>query len=390
MNNKEYSLPDGWRWVKLGEICQINPKRPPLNKVDNSLTTFVPMSAIDEFLGIIKRPEQKPFVDVKKGYTYFAEDDVLFAKITPCMENGKHAIARKLISGIGFGSTEFHIIRPNEQIIAEWIWYFLRQPTILKTAKNFFTGSVGQQRIPDSFLKILEVPLPPLPEQKRIAAILNEQMAAVEKARASAESQLQFTDKLTTAYLRDSLNAGPKQQKLDDCLVEIKKGVGEKWRRYRVIGATRSGAALAKEEVGKQPERYKLVEPGTIFYNPMRINIGSIGMLDEGDEPGITSPDYVVFKTRTGKLHPRWFYYWLRSPYGEAFIKTMARGAVRERMLFNRLASASIELPSWDIQCETAEKLRKARNMRQGIAEFLEIISRLPAKLLYRAFSGDI
>jgi len=69
--------------------------------------------------------------------------------------------------------------------------------------------------------------------------------------------------------------------------------------------------APAKEPVGKDPTRYKLVEPGTIFYNPMRILLGSVAMIDEGDAPGITSPDYVVFTTRPGTLHPRWFYYWL-------------------------------------------------------------------------------
>ena len=81
--------------------------------------------------------------------------------------------------------------------------------------------------------------------------------------------------------------------RLGDALIEVSTGVGTEWKRYRVIGATRNGAAPAKEKVGKSPDRYKLVEPGTIFYNPMRILIGSIAMLDEGQEPGITSPDYV-------------------------------------------------------------------------------------------------
>jgi len=115
-----------------------------------------------------------------------------------------------------------------------------------------------------------------------------------------------------------------------------------------MVGATRGGLAPAKEGIGKNPERYKLVEPGTIFYNPMRILLGSIALLDEGHPPGITSPDYVAFRTRSGMVHPRWFYYWLRSEDGEAFIRTLARGAVRERMLFRRLAEAEIEMPAYD------------------------------------------
>jgi type I restriction enzyme S subunit len=85
---------------------------------------------------------------------------------------------------------------------------------------------------------------------------------------------------------------------LSDALVEVASGVGPAWSQHRVLGATRDGLALAKEPVGKAPERYKLVEPGTIFYNPMHIMIGSIAMLDDGEEPGITSPDYVVVRPR--------------------------------------------------------------------------------------------
>ena len=104
--------------------------------------------------------------------------------------------------------------------------------------------------------------------------------------------------------------------RLGDTLQEVSKSVGSEWSRYRLLGATRGGLALAKEGVGRNPERYKLVEPGTIFYNPMRILLGSIADLNDGQEPGITSPDYVVFKTRPGVLHPCWFYYWLRSDDG--------------------------------------------------------------------------
>src|SRR5262245_51836059 len=98
-----------------------------------------------------------------------------------------------------------------------------------------------------------------------------------------------------------------KRLRLSECLQEITAGVGPSWPRYRLLGATRDGIAPAKEGVGRNPERYKLVEPGTIFYNPMRILLGSIAYLDEGEEPGITSPDYVVFRTRQGLVHLRWF-----------------------------------------------------------------------------------
>ena len=199
-------LPDGWRWVKLEEVCKINPRRNDITRRDMEPTSFVPMEAVDAEMSVISEIRERPFADVKKGYTYFEDGDVLFAKITPCMQNGKHAIARKLIDGIGFASTEFHVIRPAKGILAEWIHYFVRQPTVLHDATNHFTGAVGQQRVPDDFLKSLEIPLPPLDEQERIAGVLRGQMAAVEKARTAAEEELQTINALPAALLRRAFN----------------------------------------------------------------------------------------------------------------------------------------------------------------------------------------
>ena len=102
------------------------------------------------------------------------------------------------------------------------------------------------------------------------------------------------------------------KMRLEDCLQEVKGGVNGDWRKLPVLGATRAGLAPAKDPVGKYPDKYKQVTPGTVFYNPMRIMIGSIAMLDEGQESGITSPDYVVIRPREGVVKLKWFYYWLR------------------------------------------------------------------------------
>ena len=156
-------LPDGWGWVRLGQVCEINPRRPTsLQRSDDAPTTFVPMSAIDERLGRIAQAELRPFAEIRKGYTYFEEGDVLFAKITPCMQNGKHAIAHALIGGIGFGTTEFHVLRPGPEITSVWAHRYLRQSTVLEAATASFSGTAGQQRVPESYLAKLELPLPPL------------------------------------------------------------------------------------------------------------------------------------------------------------------------------------------------------------------------------------
>jgi type I restriction enzyme S subunit len=237
----------------------------------------------------------------------------------------------------------------------------------------------------------IDIPLPPVSRQKRIAEILNEQMVAVEQAHAAAETQQAELNRYVLGLLRDSLSNGEcKTIRLTDCLTEINKGIGTDWATYPVLGATRGGIAPAKERVGKVPERYKLVERGTIFYNPMRILLGSIAVIDDGDKPGITSPDYVVFKPDFAVLNYRWLYYWLRSRFGEQFIKSLTRGAVRERMLFRRLSEASIEIPSIDAQSRVACRLPFVRIAREKINERMEEIAKLHLAFLRRAFSGAL
>ena len=195
-------LPAGWRWMKLGEVCKVNPRRPVLQRKESDLTSFVPMESIDAITGSVLDMRKRQYGEVKKGYTYFEEGDILFAKITPCMQNGKHFIARNLIDGFGFGTTEFHVIRAGSEIVSELVWHFLRQPQLLIAAKEHFTGAVGQQRLPEDYIRALQFSLPPLAEQERIAAKLREQMAAVEQARAAAEAELATINALPAALLR--------------------------------------------------------------------------------------------------------------------------------------------------------------------------------------------
>lgn len=158
--------------LALGEICEINPRLPRAQS-KNVECSFVPMDYVDEVTGTVTRSDVRLVSEVQKGYTYFAENDVLFAKITPCMENGKCAIARNLVNGLGFGSTEFHVLRAGPQTIPEWIYYYLRQASTRSRAEERMTGSAGQKRVPGSVLEEeLFISLPPLPEQRRIAAVL--------------------------------------------------------------------------------------------------------------------------------------------------------------------------------------------------------------------------
>lgn len=191
-----------WEKKRLGDVCEINPPRPKsFTRSPSAPTTFIPMAAVNEKKAIIDHPQIVLYSKVAKGYTYFEENDVLFAKITPCMQNGKHVIARSLIDRLGFGTTEFHVLRPSNDVLSEWIWYFIRQPYFLQEATAHFTGVVGQQRVSEEFLANYPIPLPPLAEQKHITDQVQELIHGIDRARAACEKQLETIEALPQTIL---------------------------------------------------------------------------------------------------------------------------------------------------------------------------------------------
>ena len=154
-----------WPMVRLGDVCEVNP-RTNVENLDIEVS-FVPMSCISEN-GTLELLETRSFTEVKNGFTTFQDRDVIFAKITPCMENGKGAIVDRLCNGVGAGSTEFHVIRPDQsKVLSEWIFLFTKWDHFREEAKLNMTGSAGQKRVPKKFLSEHLLPLPPLETQKK-------------------------------------------------------------------------------------------------------------------------------------------------------------------------------------------------------------------------------
>ena len=165
----------GWGLRPLGECCEINPKKVSDKRLASGMqVSFVPMTAVSEN-GAIKTAEKKTYDEVKVGFTYFAENDVLFAKITPCMENGKGAVAVGLCNGIGFGSTEFHVLRPlNGRSNPYWLYSLISFDTFRKDAAANMTGSAGQRRVPSMFLEKYKITLPPFELQNQFADFVHQ------------------------------------------------------------------------------------------------------------------------------------------------------------------------------------------------------------------------
>jgi type I restriction enzyme S subunit len=204
MNIRQAQLPEGWEIKKLGEICEIKPpKKEARQKLDdNDVVSFLPM----EDLGVLERTvnaiKKRSLKEVSGSYTYFADNDVLLAKITPCFENGKLGIARNLINGIGFGSSEYIVFRSNGDVSEEYLFYFLSQEIFREEGRKNMTGAVGHKRVSKEFVENYEIPLPPLPEQQRIVSILDECFAAIDKAKANAEQNLKNVKELFESYLQ--------------------------------------------------------------------------------------------------------------------------------------------------------------------------------------------
>ena len=370
-----------WQSVKLGEIAIqdrviITPDSP-----DIETRPYLGLDQIEAHTGRILSYDSTS-AEGKSNAFAFDTTHVLYGKLRPYLN--KVAVPERK----GRCSTEIIPLKPKG-VDRDFLGLLLRRSEIVDAAMSEKTGSRMPRADMDSLFSF-EVKIPKsIDDQRNISNCIKAQLSLVEKSQQAVTEQLSEASKLADVIIFDSLNKKQvENHKLGDVLEEVKLGIGKNWAKYPVLGATREGLAPAKEPPGKKPERYKPAFPGTIFYNPMRILIGSIAFVDDDDEPGITSPDYVVLKGKEGLVDSRWFYYWLRSPLGKQCINSLARGAVRERMLFNRLAEGKITLPGYGIQKLASQALTALKPMRAALQHKLDEITLLPQKILARAFGG--
>ncbi len=170
-----------WKTPKIGDVADINlrPKKDELD--DELLASFVPMKSVEAESGKFAPLEERTVGACRKGYTSFRDGDVLFAKVTPCMENGKAAVMKGLTNGIGFGSTEFYALRPKEDVDSQYLYYFISQQSFRDEAARNMTGAVGLRRVPKPFLAEQPIPVPEtLDEQRRIVAEIEKQFTRLD------------------------------------------------------------------------------------------------------------------------------------------------------------------------------------------------------------------
>ncbi|MDO8517562.1 MAG: restriction endonuclease subunit S [Nanoarchaeota archaeon] len=195
----------GFEEVELGTVCEFNPKKAEIRDVNKNLeVSFVPMADVQEHQIYFNLKGTEKIRDIFSGYTYFKEKDVLLAKVTPCFENGKSGIAKNLKNGIGFGSSEFFVLRPSNKILSHLIYYLISSSKFIKAGKRQMSGTGGLKRLSKNYVTEYKLPLPPLPLQQKFASIVEQ----VEKLKEKQQKSKEDIDELFNSLMQKAFNEG--------------------------------------------------------------------------------------------------------------------------------------------------------------------------------------
>lgn len=195
--------------VKLGEVCEFKPKKAQAKQLldAEALVSFAPMEMLPINQKYFTSNEERSLDSVYSSYTYFEENDVIYAKITPCFENGKLSIAKNLKNGVGFGSSEFVPIRCSDEILPEYLYYFLLNPSFIKNGIPKMVGASGHRRVPNEYTENLKIELPSLEEQQRIVVRLDAAFEKISRAEVLMRQNLDNVAALQKSILHKYLSA---------------------------------------------------------------------------------------------------------------------------------------------------------------------------------------
>lgn len=402
-----------WPEQPLGTVATVNPRRDPelRSHCDQLRVTFVPMAAVDEVSGTITKPTVKVLGEVRSGFTPFREDDVIFAKITPCMQNGKSAVAKNLLNGLGFGSTEFHVVRPGRTVLSKWMWYFVRQRSVLEDAQQHFRGSAGQKRVPPDFLQNLMVPVPSVAEQCRVIRRIDECMDRIDEIRKlSSEAAMEAAALLpsslaaTFAELRGTFPTAT----VGHCLVESRYGTS---RRCDAGASAVPVLRIPNVARGRiSVDNLKYCELGNKELERFRIDSGDILVVRTNGSPDLVGrcavhvdnnrsfafASYLIrLRVDPAKILPGFLMFFLTSTMGRDAIAAIRRTSAGQfNINVQNLRRIRLPLPPLAIQAEVVDRLTDQRNVTAAIGAdqttHATDADLLINAVLRRAFSGDL
>lgn len=342
---------------KLGDCCELNPRRPNLTLKETDKVSFVPMPSVSKN-GYFQDVVDEEYGKVKKGFTYFENNDVLFAKITPCMENGKGAIAEGLTNNIGMGSTEFHVLRPIERVSSPyWLLALTRLPIFRERASKNMTGTGGQKRVPANYLENFMVGLPSIEEQNRFENIYKQ---ADKSKFTSLKSQFieMFGNPVTndknweTMPMKDIAPEVPSTTKLS----------GSVWLLNLDMIESHSGQII--EKVYEDDSKMLSVAPfdtGNVLYSKLRPYLNKVVVPDES---GYATTELVPLRPNPEKLNRVFLSHLLRGDNFVNYANSIATGTKMPRMPLGDLRKFKCILPPMDMQLhfvDIAEQADKSK-----------------------------
>jgi type I restriction enzyme, S subunit len=226
-------IPTGWKIKRLRFAVSYPAKSEIRDIPTDTLVSFVPMEAIGEYGGL-NLGQSRPVADVLNGYTYFADSDVLVAKITPCFENGKGALAKGLENGIGFGTTELHVLRASGEFLPKFLFYLTLGEHFRKLGTAEMYGAGGQKRVPERFLKNIRHPIPPVDEQRAIAEFLDRETAKIDELIAKKKSLIQLLLQKRTTTIGHAVTKGLSKFETRPSGVDWMGDIPTHWETWRI------------------------------------------------------------------------------------------------------------------------------------------------------------
>lgn len=222
---------ESWEQCSISDVCTVNPKKADTKDLPDELeVSFFPMPALSEIYGEITDPQTRLLKEVRSGFTNFSEGDVVFAKITPCMENGKSAVVGKLVNDIGYGTTEFFVLRCSDRLYNRFLYHLVRDKLFRDKAKAVMAGAVGQQRVPKRYLETYKLNLPKFNEQREIVRILDGSFAKEQQAKEAAEAVLDQIDLMKKSILARAFRGelGTNDPNEESAVELLKRGLEKK------------------------------------------------------------------------------------------------------------------------------------------------------------------
>jgi type I restriction enzyme S subunit len=393
-----------WPLYKLGnpDVCILNPKKREISSLpDDTFVSFVPMAKVDDVSGLMDALSVKKIGEVRKGYTYFAEGDVVFAKITPCMENGKSAIARNLHNGIGFGTTEFHVLRPGPLVVPEWLHFFVRRLEFRLAAKKSMQGAAGQQRVPIDFLRHSEMPVLPFDEQRRIVARIEELTRRAEEARRLRQEATKFFTHIRPSYIRRvikrcEVNGWEKVQLGDKRISKIVMGQSPSGNTYNrnqqglplLNGPTEFGDCHPFP-IQWTTDSKRQCEKGDILFC---VRGSTTGRMNWADQIYSIGRGIAAIRPNTGNVLQEFLYSMIEIQVSE--ILHNAEGGVFPNFSKDQLSALIIPVPPMKEQKKIVEELvslkKKSDEMSSLQQNLIQELVVFQSALLAKAFRGEL